>query len=189
MDGRCRRRRRRRNAQRRTRRPPAAKDAGDDDADADAKPPKGGRRRPVVKQAPDEARGRTPTRGAETSAGSAIAETGIRGQGFGLSTGGGLGSGSRSTSPISAAPNTGDDVERIRRTGTREPGSAGEVDGEVHRFIATAASTEMDRATERQSPCSTSTAQRAVVATSQLPPLPSAFPNPTLTVHLNFQYQ
>ena len=32
-------------------------------------------------------------------------------------------------------------------------------------------------------------AQRAVVGTPQLPPLPAAFPNPTLTVHLNFQYQ
>ena len=32
-------------------------------------------------------------------------------------------------------------------------------------------------------------AQRAVVLTERLPPLPDAFPNPTLTVHLNFQYQ
>src|SRR5690349_22693268 len=47
-----------------------------------------------VTQAPDEARGRTPTRGAETQAGSALADTGARGQGFGLSTGGGAGSGS-----------------------------------------------------------------------------------------------
>src|SRR5437773_3176698 len=40
---------------------------------------------PAVKQAPDEARGRTPTRGAETTAGSAIAETVVkRGQGIGL---------------------------------------------------------------------------------------------------------
>ncbi len=54
-----------------------------------------GRPAPAVKQAPDEARGRTPTRGEETSAGSAVAETGARGQGFGLSTGGGVGSGSR----------------------------------------------------------------------------------------------
>ena len=29
---------------------------------------------------------------------------------------------------------------------------------------------------------------RALVATRQLLPLPSAFPNPSLTVHLNFQY-
>ncbi len=37
-----------------------------------------------VRQAPEEARGRTPTRGAQTSAGNAVAETGARGQGFGL---------------------------------------------------------------------------------------------------------
>src|SRR4051812_22318354 len=43
---------------------------------------------PTVKQAPDEARGRTPTRGAQPAFGSAIADTGVRGQGFGLSTGG-----------------------------------------------------------------------------------------------------
>jgi TonB family protein len=32
-------------------------------------------------------------------------------------------------------------------------------------------------------------AQRAVMVTRQLTALPAAFPNPTLTVHLNFQYQ
>ena len=32
-------------------------------------------------------------------------------------------------------------------------------------------------------------AQRAVMVTRQLVALPAAFPNPTLTVHLNFQYQ
>ena len=32
-------------------------------------------------------------------------------------------------------------------------------------------------------------AMRAVLQTKSLPPLPDAFPNPTLTVHLNFQYQ
>ena len=32
-------------------------------------------------------------------------------------------------------------------------------------------------------------ALRAVAQTRTLPPLPSQFPNPTLTVHLNFEYQ
>ena len=32
-------------------------------------------------------------------------------------------------------------------------------------------------------------ALRAVLATGQIPPLPTAFPNPSLTVHLNFDYQ
>ncbi|PYQ80228.1 MAG: hypothetical protein DMG03_23455, partial [Acidobacteria bacterium] len=32
-------------------------------------------------------------------------------------------------------------------------------------------------------------ALRAVVVTKTLPPLPDQFPNPTLTVHLNFEYR
>src|SRR5205807_761449 len=47
-----------------------------------------------VKQAPQEAKGRVATKGAETREGSALAETGARGLGFGLSTSGGVGSGS-----------------------------------------------------------------------------------------------
>jgi len=43
----------------------------------------------VVKEAPDAAKGRTPTRGEKEMPGSAVAETGARGQGFGLSTSGG----------------------------------------------------------------------------------------------------
>src|SRR5579872_238064 len=48
----------------------------------------------AVSQAPDQARGKTPTKGAEVQIGSAIADTGTRGQGFGLSSGGGPGAGS-----------------------------------------------------------------------------------------------
>ena len=33
------------------------------------------------------------------------------------------------------------------------------------------------------------TAQRSLLVTRQLPPLPGAFPEPTLTVHLTFQYE
>src|SRR5205085_1396819 len=50
---------------------------------------------PAVKQAPEEARGRTPTKGAQVEKGSSVAMTGARGEGFGLSTGGGAGTGSR----------------------------------------------------------------------------------------------
>ena len=81
-------------------------DAGDDGAHARTRRRRGRPPAPAVKQAPDEARGRTPTRGAETSAGSAVAETGARGQGFGLSTGGGAARDRGSTSPTSAVPTT-----------------------------------------------------------------------------------
>jgi TonB family protein len=143
---------------------------------------------PAVNQAPDAARGRTPTRGEETSAGSAVAETGARGQGFGLSTGGGLGSGSRLDVADFCCP----DylmlmVEKIRSNWNARAGSVGEVmvtftidrDG---RIGGVAQETSSGNAVLDLN------AMRALVATRQLLPLPSAFPNPSLTVHLNFQY-
>jgi TonB family protein len=143
---------------------------------------------PAVKQAPDEARGRTPTRGEETSAGSAIAETGARGQGFGLSTGGGVGSGSRLDVADFCCPEyLMLMVEKIRSNWNARAGSAGEVmvvftidrDG---RIGGVAQETSSGNAVLDLN------AMRALVATRQLLPLPPAFPNPSLTVHLNFQY-
>src|SRR5256885_7581282 len=75
-------------------RPPAAKTPEMTVPLPNVKPTKAPPPRPEVKQAPEDARGRTPTRGAQTSPGNSIAETGVRGQGFGLSTGGGPGTGS-----------------------------------------------------------------------------------------------
>src|SRR5262249_52631186 len=49
---------------------------------------------PPVKVTTEEARGKTATRGAHVEPGSAVAPTGAHGVGFGLSTGGGAGSGS-----------------------------------------------------------------------------------------------
>lgn len=144
---------------------------------------------PAVKQAPDEARGRTPTRGTEIRPGNALAETAARGQGFGLSTGGGAGSGSSLDVADFCCP----DylvlmVERIRSSWVQQAEVAGivvvkftiERDG---RLTQTSVETSSGYATLDLN------AQRAVAATRQLPPLPAAFPNPNLTVHLNFQYQ
>src|SRR5262245_36693419 len=72
-------------------RPPAAKAPEMTLPTPNAKPAKAASSK--VTDAPDDARGRTPTKGAETSAGSAVAVTGARGQGFGLSSGGGPGAG------------------------------------------------------------------------------------------------
>jgi TonB family protein len=143
---------------------------------------------PAVKQAPDEARGRTPTRGEETSAGSAVAETGARGQGFGLSTSGGVGSGSRLDVADFCCPEyLMLMVEKIRSNWNARAGSSGEVmvvftidrDG---RIGGVAQETSSGNAVLDLN------AMRALVATRQLLPLPSTFPNPSLTVHLNFQY-
>ena len=169
-------------------RPPAARTPAMTMPKPAAAPTRAAAPTPVVKEAPDAARGRTPTRGEETSAGSAVAETGARGQGFGLSTGGGVGSGSRLDVADFCCP----DylmlmVEKIRSNWNARAGSAGEVmvvftidrDG---RIGGVAQETSSGNAVLDLN------AMRALVATRQLLPLPSAFPNPSLTVHLNFQY-
>jgi protein TonB len=142
-----------------------------------------------VKQAPDDARGRTPTRGAQTSPGSTVADTGIRGQGFGLSTGGGVGSGSSLDVADFCCPEyIATMIVRIRQAWNQKQGAAG--DTKVKFTIqrdGTLTGAEIEQ------PSGTATldiaALRAVLSTKTLPPLPGAFPNPTLTVHLNFQYQ
>ena len=78
----------------RARSPAGSPHAGNDDARSRGQDEGGTEERRTVKSAPDEAKGRTPTRGAETREGSAIVETGATGAGQGLTTfGGGGGTG------------------------------------------------------------------------------------------------
>jgi TonB family protein len=169
-------------------RPPAAKEPEMTLPKPGAKPVKATASR-VVAQAPDEARGRTPTKGPQTRVGNAVADTGVRGQGFGLSTGGGPGSGSSLDVADFCCP----DylvlmIERIRSAWMQDQGSAGQV---LVKFTVQRDGRLADPAVEQSSDSSTLdlAALRAVAMTRTLPPLPGAFPNPTLTVHLNFQYK
>ena len=169
-------------------RPPAAKTPEMTVPVPNAKPVKATAPGPVVKQAPDEARGRTPTRGAQTSAGSAIAETGTRGQGFGLSTGGGPGSGSTLDVADFCCPEyIALMVERIRSNWVHDQGATG---SNYIKFTIQRDGSLTNSSIE--APSGTSAldlaALRAVRTTTTLPPLPSAFPNPTLGVRLNFLY-
>ena len=169
-------------------RPPAAKEPEMTLPKPGAKPVKSTAAQTVA-QAPDEARGRTPTKGPQARAGNAVADTGVRGQGFGLSTGGGPGSGSSLDVADFCCP----DylilmIERIRSAWVQEQGAAGQV---LVKFTVQRDGRLADPAVERSSGSSTLDlgALRAVAMTKTLPPLPGAFPNPTLTVHLNFQYK
>jgi TonB family protein len=150
------------------------------------KPPKPA---PVVKEAPEGARGRTPTRGTERAFGQALTYTGAKGQGFGLSTGGGPGSGSTLDVADFCCPDyIATMIDRIRSVWQHNQGVTGTVkikftiqrDGRIADVIVETSSgnTLLDTA-----------AQRAVLQTRTLNPLPSQFPNPTLGVHLNFEYQ
>jgi TonB family protein len=144
--------------------------------------------RPAVRQAPDEAKGRTPTRGAETREGSALAETGARGQGFGLSSSGGAGSGSTLDVADFCCPDyLVVMMERIRANWK----SQAEVTGQaIIKFTIQrdGTLTNIERSKSSGYTVLDINALRAVTAARQLPPLPAAFPNPTLTVNLTFEY-
>jgi TonB family protein len=170
-------------------RPPAAKTPEMTVPLPKAKPLKAARPSAAVKNAPDEARGRTPTRGAEVQPGSAIAETRARGEGFGLSSGGAPGSGmTLDVGEFCCQEYLNTMVDRIQSHWLWNVGTNALV---VVRFTIQRDGTLTQIALEKghPNPALGLEALRAVQLTKQLPPLPSQFPNPTLTVHLNFQYQ
>jgi TonB family protein len=143
---------------------------------------------PIVRQAPEQARGTTPTRGAETRAGTALAETGARGQGFGLSTSSGTGLGSRLDVGDFCCPDYIVTMnQKIRANWSDRAEVAGEA---IVKYTIQRDGTITDAQLEKSSGYTQLdlNAQRAVLLTRQLPPLPAAFPNPTLTVHQTFQY-
>jgi TonB family protein len=168
-------------------RPPAAK-APDMTVPLPNKAPTRTAPPPKVAQAPDEARGRTPTRGTEVRTGSAVAETGARGVGFGLSTAGGTGAGSRLDVGDFCCPEyIIQMVERVRSNWV----SKAEVPGvAIVKFTIQRDGTLTAAEVEKSSGYTALdiAALRAVVGTRQLMPLPAGYPNPSLGVHLNFEY-
>jgi TonB family protein len=137
----------------------------------------------------DAARGKTLARGDEIRQGNALAETGARGQGFGLSTGGGVGSGSTLDVADFCCP----DylilmMEQIRSNWNQQVEVPGTV---VVKFTIQRDGRLAEPEVERSSGTLSldQNALRSIKVTRQLVALPAAFPNPTLTVHLNFQYQ
>jgi len=171
-------------------RPPATKTPEMTLPEKNAKPAKA-TRPVVVKEAPDDAKGHTPTRGDATRSGSAAAETGVvRGQGFGLSGGGGAGADGSylDVSDFCCPEYLTMMKERITRNWTQRSGTSGDV---MVKFTIQRDGTITGMTVERSSGnwILDSNAQKALYLTRQLPPLPAAFPNPSLTVHLNFKYQ
>ena len=141
-----------------------------------------------AKPAPDQARGRTPTRGEKVTPGTAVAETGVRGQGFGLSTGGGGTGGVQLDTGNFCCPDyIVQMIERIQANWNQAQGITGEV---VVRFTIARNGTLSDIQVEKPTgyPALDLAAQRAVYVTRQLPPLPAQYTNPSLGVHLTFKY-
>ena len=141
-----------------------------------------------VKQAPAEARGSTPTRGAQVSEGTSLAETGARGRGFGLSSGGGGGSGIQLDVGDFCCPDyLMQMVERIRSNWSPQAEIAGRT-GMKFTIQRDGTLTAIEVVEGSRYPAHNLLAQRALVITRQLAPLPGAYPNPTLTVRLWFDY-
>ena len=141
-------------------------------------------------KAPDDARGRTPTRGAEERPGNAVVETGARGLGFGLSNSGGPGTGSTLdvTGDFCCPDYVAIMVETIRRSWNQQAEVAGSV---MIKFTIERDGTITQDSIEKTSGQYQldNSARTAVRITRKLPPLPAEYTNPTLGVHLNFQYQ
>jgi TonB family protein len=156
---------------------------------ASTKPLKPTKEAPKPVQSPSEARGKTLARGEEVRPGNAVADTGNRGLGFGLSTGGGLGSGSTLDVADFCCPDyISLMVDKIKSNWSQQVEVPGAV---VVKFTIQRDGRLTETVVERSSGTLSldQNAQRAVLVTRQLTALPAAFPNSTLTVHLNFQYQ
>jgi TonB family protein len=140
-----------------------------------------------VAKVPD-ARGTTLARGEEIQTGPAVAVTGARGQGFGLSTGGGKGLGSTLDVGDFCCP---DYIalmqERIRTNWNQQAEVPGAV---ILKFTIQRDGRLTDAMIERTSGYAAldNAARRAIEVTRAITPLPAAYPNPALTIHLTFQY-
>ena len=153
-------------------------------------PTKGARTKPQTRpsSAPQEASGRKPTTGPEVREGSARAETGARGQGFGLTTGGGGGTGSYLDVGDFCCPEYLETMQqRIQQNWAQNQNVTGQV---MVKFTIQRNGEITDVQVERPSGfVALDLAAHRAVALARVPPLPSQFPNATLTVHLRFDYQ
>jgi TonB family protein len=142
-----------------------------------------------ISTVPDEARGNRPTRGPEILEGSAMSETGVEGIGVGLS-GGGLGGRNTelSLADFCCPEYLATMIQLIRRqwdSNQQVPGVA------IIRFTIQRSGMIEDVGVDKSSGyfALDTSAQRAILLTPQLPPLPSAFAQPSLTVRLTFEYR
>jgi outer membrane biosynthesis protein TonB len=139
------------------------------------------------KEAPKEATARTPATG-QPQEGSTRVDTGARGQGFGLTSSGGGGTGvTVDTTNFCCPEYLSQMVTLIQRNWDSKQPAAGSV---VMKFTITRAGTIENVQLEQASGfvAHEYTAQRALLLT-RLPELPIQYPNSTLTVHMRFEYQ
>lgn len=140
-----------------------------------------------VKAAPEDARGTVPIRAPRERLGSAVAETGGQGLGLGLSTGGGGTGGEIAVGDFCCPEYLTTMLQLIQRNWNEKQQVGGMT---TMRFTVRrdGTVTDVQVATPSGYAALDLAAQRALALT-RLPPLPPAYTNPQLTIHLNFQYQ
>ncbi len=146
-------------------------------------PPK---KNPPPKLDAKDPRGSRPTRGAEIQQGSSIAETGAKGMGFGLSSGGGGTGGHLEVSNFCCPEYLTTMGALIKANWNSQVGAV----GRTHlRFVIQKDGRIADITVERSSGVEVmdSFARRALILT-KLPPLPPAYTESALAVHLYFDY-
>jgi outer membrane biosynthesis protein TonB len=143
---------------------------------------------PKTNAASKDPSGQATGRGAETQKGSTTVETGAKGMGFGLSTGGGGGTGSRLDVQNFCCPEyLNDMVERIRSHWVQQQQAVG---SNMMKFtiLRSGEIKEIEREQSSNVVSLDLASERALYLTAKLQPLPSAFPDDHLTVHLKFEY-
>jgi protein TonB len=151
-------------------------------------PPKPAPRTAPSRPAPEALPRAEPTRGTSLQSGNAIAQTGAQGLSFGLSTGGGGGTGGEIDLRDFCCPEyVSTMADLIHRNWNKRQQVTGTT---ALRFTIRRDGTVTGVEVARSSGYDVlDLAARRAVATLRLPPLPSAYTNPQLTVTLNFQYQ
>ena len=141
-----------------------------------------------VKNAPRDATAKTPVTGVEPQEGTARAETRIRGQGFGLSTGGGGGGGVTVDAVNFCCPDYINTMQELIRQNWN--GKQGIVGVTTIKFTIRRDGGIQDIQLEKPSGFALldNDAMRAM-RLAKLPRLPDRYPNPDLTIHLEFAYQ
>lgn len=163
-------------------RPPAAK--APEMIEPTKAPPK---KTPPTKVDAKDPRSRTPTKGAELEKGTAVAVTNAKGQGFGLSSGGGGAGGYVDVADFCCPEYLAAAFSAIKRNWENRQNAAGITQ---MRFVIQRDGRIVDVSVERSSGVQSLDfyAQRALVLTQRVQPLPAAYRDTRLVVHLQFEY-
>ena len=143
--------------------------------------------KPVTKSAAD-AKSRVVPTAKEAREGDARVDTGAKTKEFGLTTGGGGTNGHLEVANFCCPDYLSQMIELIQRNWSAKQSVAGQT---MMKFTIQRDGRLTDMQLEQSSGyfALDQTSQRALLLTRQLPPLPAQFPEPSLTVHLNFQYE